>query len=360
MADSLQWSQTLRGHSRERGNRRMSNHLQLLLLYAPAIIFGLLFLWDLHKEPRQFRNAIWLLLLLLTLGGALLLQFGMRWLILPLVILLILSPLLVICFLLANTVIVIRHEGVSLTTLLPGLLALAVVAYMILSPLLAGFGAPSWLQKLAGLIDLEATWFFFSFLALLLYSNFYRMLPRKRRYDYIIIHGAGLRGEEPTPLLRGRLDKAVDLWKRQGRNGRFVVSGGQGPDEAISEARAMAQYLRNSCGVPAEAIIMEDRSTTTLENLRYSKQILDDRYEMGTGPEHYRVALVTSDYHVFRASEYASKVGLNADGIGSHTKGYYWPTAFIREFVAITRMHWWPYLVLAIGWAVWVGISFLN
>ena len=338
----------------------MSNHLQLLLLYAPAIIFGLLFLWDLHKEPRQFRNAIWLLLLLLTLGGALLLQFGMRWLILPLVILLILSPLLVICFLLANTVIVIRHEGVSLTTLLPGLLALAVVAYMILSPLLAGFGAPSWLQKLAGLIDLEATWFFFSFLALLLYSNFYRLLPRKRRYDYIIIHGAGLRGEEPTPLLQGRLDKAVNLWNRQGRLGRFVVSGGQGPDEVISEARAMAQYLRNSCGVPAEAIIMEDRSTTTLENLRYSKQILDARYETGTGPEHYRVALVTSDYHVFRASEYASKVGLNADGIGSHTKGYYWPTAFIREFVAITRMHWWPYLVLAIGWAAWIGISLLH
>lgn len=122
----------------------------------------------------------------------------------------------------------------------------------------------------------------------------------------------------------------------------------------------MSNYLMNSCGVPAEAIIMEDRSTTTMENLRYSKGILDDLHRAGRGPQEYRVALVTSDYHVFRASEYASKVGLKADGVGSHTKGYYWPTAFIREFAAVTRSHWWPYLGLAALWAVWTGISLLR
>lgn len=338
----------------------MINIPQLLLLYSPTIISGIFLLFGLHREPRQFRNAIWLLLFLLFLVGTLVLQFGLRWLILPIAILVILTPIAVVAFLLANTVIVTRREGVSLATLLPALLALALAVYLLLSPLLIVFNAPHWSLVLAGLVSLEGTWFFFSFMALLLYSWFYRALPRKRRYDYIIVHGAGLSGDRPTPLLRGRLDKAMQLWRKQGRQGRFVVSGGQGPDEEISEAQAMANYLMNSCGVPAEAIIMENRSTTTMENLRYSKEILDARYGVGTGPQKYRVALVTSDYHVFRASEYASRVGLKADGIGSHTRGYYWPAAFIREFVAVTRAHWWPYLALAVIWAVWTGIGLMH
>ncbi|PXY79943.1 YdcF family protein [Bifidobacterium indicum] len=338
----------------------MINIPQLLLLYSPTIISGLFLLFGLHREPRQFRNAIWLLLFLVFLSGTLVLQFGLRWLILPIVGLVILTPILVVAFLLANTVIVTRREGISLTTLLPALLALAMAVYLLLSPLLLILDAPRWCLVPAGLVSLEGTWFFFSFVALLLYSWLYRALPRKRRYDYIIVHGAGLNGDQPTPLLRGRLDKALQLWRKQGKQGRFVVSGGQGPDEEVSEAQAMSNYLMNSCGVPAEAIIMENRSTTTMENLRYSKGILDDLHRAGRGPQEYRVALVTSDYHVFRASEYASKVGLKADGVGSHTKGYYWPTAFIREFAAVTRSHWWPYLGLAALWGVWTGISLLR
>jgi uncharacterized SAM-binding protein YcdF (DUF218 family) len=97
---------------------------------------------------------------------------------------------------------------------------------------------------------------------------------------------------------------------------------------------------------------MEDRSTTTLENLRFSKRIMDER----SWENSYRAALVTSDYHVFRASEYARVLGLRADGVGSHTKGYYWPAAFIREFIAISRSHMWPYYVIA---GVWVARSIL-
>ena len=74
----------------------------------------------------------------------------------------------------------------------------------------------------------------------------------------------------------------------------------------------------------------------------------------------YRAALVTSDYHVFRASEYAHQIGLKADGVGSRTKGYYWPTAFIREFVAISRSHMWPYIVIAALWLVgFIGFDML-
>lgn len=141
------------------------------------------------------------------------------------------------------------------------------------------------------------------------------------------------------------------MWEKQGKTGVFVASGGQGSDEVVSEAESMRRYLAESRHVPADAVLMEDRSTTTMENLRFSKEIMDARSGVQSVPGRrglaYRCALVASDYHVFRASEYAHHIGLKADGGGSHTRGYYWPTAFIREFIAVTKAHLWPYCALA-------------
>jgi uncharacterized SAM-binding protein YcdF (DUF218 family) len=237
--------------------------------------------------------------------------------------------------------------------MMPGILALGIILFLML--FIGGLGAgPRWLTSLIGLVLMEGLWLFFSFAALLVYSWFYRMLPRRRRYDYIIVHGAGLSGDKPTPLLRGRIDKAVELWERQQRRGLFVVSGGQGDDEVVSEAEAMRNYLTEERHIPEACILMENRSTTTMENLMFSKEIMDRH--SGSAPRAYRAALVTSDYHVFRASEYAHRIGLNADGVGSRTRGYYWPTAFIREFVAISRSHMWPYLGIAVVWLISLGV----
>ena len=109
----------------------------------------------------------------------------------------------------------------------------------------------------------------------------------------------------------------------------------------------MARYLR-SRGVPDSAIVLEDRSTTTWENLTYSRDLIT-RLSSAT-PE--RAALVTSDYHVFRTAMYARAVGFNADGLGSKTASYYFPTAFIREFIAISRHYWWPYALIMGLWAL--------
>lgn len=112
---------------------------------------------------------------------------------------------------------------------------------------------------------------------------------------------------------------AVSLWEKQGKTGVFVASGGQGSDEVVSEAESMRRYLTESRHVPADAVLMEDRSTTTMENLRFSKEIMDARSGVQSVPGRrglaYRCALVTSDYHVFRASEYAHHIGLKADGV---------------------------------------------
>lgn len=94
-----------------------------------------------------------------------------------------------------------------------------------------------------------------------------------------------------------------------GQDGRVRRRRRTGSDEVVSEAESMRRYLTESRHVPADAVLMEDRSTTTMENLRFSKEIMDARSGVQSVPGRrglaYRCALVTSDYHVFRASEYA-------------------------------------------------------
>lgn len=340
------------------------------ILLAPAVIPGVLFVYSFIKEPRQFRNALFLFATLAWSSILLVLRLNNFVLGIALIALVLLTPLLTIVFLLVNTVVVVRNNGFSLTSMLPFLMA-GFLVLLIASPTIVNYFDPDTRHVvvfLLGLFTLEGLWFSFTFVALLLYSWVYRLLPRRRQYDYIIIHGAGLDGPRPTPLLAGRIDKALELWKKQHQHGKFVVSGGQGADEIVSEAQAMRDYLLEK-GVPGDAILMEDKSTTTWENLKYSLGVMhDDRAasvnavlsvgstdgttatadddDATTAAGDFTTAVVTSDFHVFRCAEYAHNLGIKADGIGSHTKGWYWPTAFIREFIAITKAHLWPYLVI--------------
>lgn len=354
------------------------------ILLAPAVIPGVLFVYSFIKEPRQFRNALFLFAALAWSSILLVLRLNNFILGLILVILILLTPFLTIGFLLINTIVVVRNNGFSLTSMLPFLMA-GFLVLLIASPTIVNYFDPDVRHIIVfvlGLFTLEGLWFSFTFMALLFYSWVYRLLPRRRQYDYIIIHGAGLDGPRPTPLLAGRIDKALELWNKQHQHGKFVVSGGQGADEVVSEAQAMRDYLLEK-GVPAAAILMEDKSTTTWENLRYSLAIINDDRATGvdatssaavassgdvtttasdvsgtaTSSSGFTTAVVTSDFHVFRCAEYAHNLGIKADGIGSHTKGWYWPTAFIREFIAITKAHIWPYLVIG---GLYTLINVLN
>ena len=139
----------------------------------------------------------------------------------------------------------------------------------------------------------------------------------------------------------------------------------------------MRDYLLEK-GVPADAILMEDKSTTTWENLKNSIAVIRADHtsaasndaangnssasdgvaiEDSTVSSDFTTAVVSSDFHVFRCAEYAHNLGIKADGIGSHTKGWYWPTAFIREFIAITKAHLWPYLVIG---GIYTLVNVLN
>ena len=106
---------------------------------------------------------------------------------------------------------------------------------------------------------------------------------------------------------------------------------GQGPNETIPEAEAMKAYLV-AHGISAEDILVEDKSTNTLENFQFSKEILDQVFQ----GQSYRVAYVTSDFNVFRAGVFAKSQGLTAYGIAAKDVWYLSLTDHIREFISVT------------------------
>ncbi len=149
---------------------------------------------------------------------------------------------------------------------------------------------------------------------------------------YVIVLGAAVYGETPSLSLRHRSDRAVEHL-RHNHDAAVVVSGGQGAGEDISEAECMRRYLR-SRDIAANRILLEDRSTSTLENLTFSKQVIE---AAGGDPRH--VAVVSSSYHLYRARCLAAALGMEADGLPS-SDGYpvYMTGMYIREAVAVWKL----------------------
>jgi uncharacterized SAM-binding protein YcdF (DUF218 family) len=181
-------------------------------------------------------------------------------------------------------------------------------------------------------------------IAIVLYSWLYQLGVRhsRRTPSAIIVLGAGLiRGQVP-PLLAGRLDRAMEARKkfaeRVGEGGAaplLLVSGGKGRDESRSEAEAMAEYLHVRHGVPLGEVMVEDRSVNTRENIRFSKALLERE---GVVPTRDRPVLaVTSNFHAFRAATLMRRERLLGQALGARTAGYYWPSASLREYMAILR-----------------------
>ncbi|CUB15612.1 hypothetical protein BN2127_JRS1_05446 [Bacillus cereus] len=164
----------------------------------------------------------------------------------------------------------------------------------------------------------------------------YQFNRPKYNQDFIIVLGSGLINDKVPPLLASRINRAIEFYKKQeavSSPPKIIFSGGQGSDENISEAEAMQEYAVNN-GIPLEHTIKEDRSTTTYQNMLFSKEIMESL--KGT---QYNCIFSTNNFHVFRAGLYAKIVGLNSQGIGSKTAFYYWPNAMIREYIAIFVMN---------------------
>ena len=165
--------------------------------------------------------------------------------------------------------------------------------------------------------------------------------------DFLIVLGCALKKDgTPTPLLQGRLDRAIDFYNKQkertGKELVFITSGGQGADEVIPESSAMKRYLIEH-GIPEERIIEENQSTSTYENMLYSKNKIWQLDPEG------KIAFSTTNYHVFRSGLFARRVKMRAVGMGADTKWYFWPNAAVREFIGLLTKHCVKQAVILLG-----------
>ena len=132
--------------------------------------------------------------------------------------------------------------------------------------------------------------------------------------DYLIVLGAGVNGSEPSLSMLDRLDAALEYLIAHPEC-VAVVSGGQGTGEDITEAEAMRAWLSRQ-GVDERRIILEERATTTAENLRYSFDIIRTR-DGGMGET--SIAVASSEYHLYRAEAMAQRLGVPVSGVAART-----------------------------------------
>lgn len=238
-------------------------------------------------------------------------------------------------FMIGNGLTMVRKEGRSLGNLLSLLAGLALFAAPVAAVALVLTLNP-WAVGLGVLVTLVSLHLGTAFLIVLSASVLYQLLPRRLATTGIIVHGAGLIRGGVTPLLRSRLDRAVAARQEllaRGIDPVLVPSGGKGADEERAEGEAMAEYLIDEAGVPAQRVLAETESATTEENLVFSHRLLDEAGHQGP----YIVA--TSRYHAFRAALLARRLGYDDEAIGGRTTFYFVPSATLREFIAIMSYH---------------------
>ena len=303
------------------------------------LVFGVSFL----RDRRLFKNGIFLVLALMFAGLGLIFavetvsQTAAKVLVVAVLVAVPLTIAVLAVFLVINGVTMLRRERRRLSNLLSLLVGLGIIGFVIFSVLVQKIGWEPLAVVRSVLLGI-LTYISFLFLCFLVYAFFYSRVRSSRKVDFVVVLGSGLMGSRVTPLLASRLDRARQVYDRalrKGRSPQLVTSGGQGPGEDLPESHAMAAYLVER-GVPDDQIIREDKSTTTWENLTFSRDLMVE-----LRPQ-YRCLIVTNNFHAFRAALTARKAKVNGQVVGSPTAAYYWPTATIREFVAILAGH--PYI----------------
>ncbi|MEK4229706.1 YdcF family protein [Solibacillus sp. FSL H8-0538] len=148
--------------------------------------------------------------------------------------------------------------------------------------------------------------------------------------DYLIILGAKVKpGGVPSLSLKNRLDVAID-YLTDHPHVQVIVSGGQGMDEEQTEASLMYDYLVDR-GIVAERILIEDRSTSTYENLAFSKVLLPDNVSA--------ITIVSNNFHLHRASYLAHTLGLESDVVAAPTPKSVRLKSGIRERLALLKTY---------------------
>lgn len=152
----------------------------------------------------------------------------------------------------------------------------------------------------------------------------------KTECAYVVVLGAGVNGTTPSLSLRERLDAAYNYLEAH-PEAVCVVSGGQGGGEDITEAECMYRDL-TARGISPDRVWKEEEAINTRENLAFSLALIQER--TGEAPDH--IGLVSSEYHLYRAEQFARELGITASGIPATTS---WVSLrvnyFLREIAAV-------------------------
>ncbi|MGL4452904.1 MAG: YdcF family protein [Sarcina sp.] len=153
--------------------------------------------------------------------------------------------------------------------------------------------------------------------------------------NVVMVLGAGLEGDQVSPTLKTRLDGAIKYLKETQGYDFILVSGGQGHDELISEAEAMKRYLVNA-GVPNEQIVLEDKSTSTYENFKFSKDIIEKK--TGKYIEDLNIKVFTNGFHCMRSYFLGKRLGYGElSTYGTSTPPSLVPYYYFREVFAFAK-----------------------
>ncbi|MCL0318956.1 YdcF family protein [Apilactobacillus xinyiensis] len=246
-----------------------------------------------------------------------------------------------------NAWIVWRKESHSLANMLTLIIGLAIL----ISPIIVNIINNTFNNKISdfiiSLIQLSTFYVVFCFAGFISSAVMCLLYRPKKNKDYIIVLGSGLiNGNQVSPLLAARINKGINFMQQQIQSGQkapvLICSGGQGKDETISEGAAMREYALSK-GVPENLVMAETKSKNTLQNMQFSKKIIESK---NINPNNG--IFVSNNYHIYRASGYARISGLNINGIGAKTSYFFIPNAIIREYIAILLGHKKIHLIIGI------------
>ncbi|MCR5116393.1 MAG: YdcF family protein [Lachnospiraceae bacterium] len=145
--------------------------------------------------------------------------------------------------------------------------------------------------------------------------------------ETIVVLGSKVNFYGPSLMTANRLKAAIKFMNDH-PDTKCVLSGGQGPDEPFSEAKGMFDYMV-SHGIDENRLYLEDRSTNTRENLKFSKELIEKE---GLNEN---IAIVSNEFHLYRAGLIAKKLGIAHSSIAGHSLLVLFPTYYIRELYAI-------------------------
>ncbi len=311
-----------------------------LVLFSLFVLNLLSFIYVLTHERRSMWSGMTLVLTIFSLGftgldGLLMIEAKypithtlivqiIVWTLIAITAIVALFVLIMIVMFIFNGIKIIHKEGTRLTNFLSLGMGIALIAFLFGTPTLGRLRTPTWVQFLYAFLIMTILYLIGMMLMYTL-TSWINLINWhvKNKLDYVVVLGAGLMGKKVTPLLASRINRGIEIYRKNPK-AKLIMTGGRGPGEDIPEGEAMAEYAINE-GVPKQDIIIENRARNTDENLRLSHNLMRPNSCF---------CIVTSSYHVYRALVLAKRQGLQCIGYGAKTRWYFTLNAFIREFIA--------------------------